>query len=347
MEISRDKLEKLSHLVINVLFKRFENFPGDSMNNRNAPFHEAFLQAFSDKFQGRVVDIPFFISLSSWLHELNTTLGQTFFEGAAHILADGEKREYTSKKLGNLQISKVQKANINNIMTELSNSTRTPNVKEENKILMVRDSSERENAIDFSCDVFIEDEDSIVAIELKSVKPNSGQMSEEKRKILEGKTALFENFPGKRISFYMGFPFDPTVEEPFEKDKDRFMDSIINCRKYFDEKEILLGDELWNLLSGISNTMEKVIDIINRIATPDFLDIYNFINDKSKRHLAKYRQYLERWNLFRELELLNKDQMIKEEIKGNSSLIRIYNQQVFKKEKYNWERYYALKEVVK
>ena len=38
----------------------------------------------------------------------------------------------------------------------------------------------------------------------------------------------------------MGFPFDPTAEEPFEKDKGRFMDLIINCRKYFDEEEILL-----------------------------------------------------------------------------------------------------------
>lgn len=332
--------------MINVLFKRFENFPDDSINNRNAPFHEAFLQAFTDKLRGKVVDIPFFISLSSWLHGLNTTLGQTFFEGAAHILSDGEKREYTSKKLGNLQISTTQKNNINNIMTELSNSNREPNVSVENGILMVKDSSERENAIDFSCDVFIEDEDSITAIELKTVKPNSGEMSGEKRKILEGKTALFENFPGKRISFYMGFPFDPTAEEPFEKDKGRFMDSIINCRKYFDEEEILLGDELWDLLSGTSNTMEQIIDIINTIATTDFLDIYNFINDKSNRQSDEYRQYLERWNLFSELELLDNDQIIKNKIRGSRSLTRTYNQQVFKKEKYNWERYYSLKEII-
>lgn len=346
MELSKDKVEKLSHLVINVLFKRFENFPDDSIDNRNAPFHEAFLKAFSDKLHGKVVDIPFFISLSSWLHGLNTTLGQTFFEGAAHILSDGEKREYTSKKLGNLQISKDQKANINSIMTELSNSTREPNLIEENKILFMEDFSEKENANDFSCDVFIEDEDKIIAIELKSVKPNSGEMAGEKRKILEGKTALFENFPGKRINFYMGFPFDPTAEKSFGKDKDRFMGSIINCNKYFHDEEILLGDELWDFLSGTSNTMQQLINIINVIATTDFLDKYNFINDKSNRPSDKYKEYLKTWNLFSELELLKKDNIIKEKIKGNNRLTRIYNQQVFKKEKYNWDRYNALEGLV-
>ena len=231
-------------------------------------------------------------------------------------------------------------------MTRLSNSTRRPNLLEEDRILFKKDSSGKESANDFSCDVFIEDEDQIIAIELKSVKPNSGEMGGEKRKILEGKTALFENFPGKKISFYMGFPFDPTAEKPFEKDKDRFMDSIINCRKYLDKGEILLADELWDLLSGRDHTMEKLISIINDIATTDFLYKYNFLNDRSNRYTDKYMDYLNEWNLFSEIELLKKDSIIKEKIKGNNRLIRVYNQQVFKKEEYNWGRYYNLKELV-
>lgn len=79
MNLDKDKVEKLSLLIIDVLYKRFESFPEDSTENRNAPFHEAFLRAFSDKLDRKVSDIPFFISLSSWLHGLNTTLGQSFF----------------------------------------------------------------------------------------------------------------------------------------------------------------------------------------------------------------------------------------------------------------------------
>ena len=120
-----DKLkEKIATEVIKTLVTRFESFPEDTKNNRNAPFHEAFLNAFSDKLEGKVTDIPFFISLSSWLQGLNTTLGQSFFEAVAHHLCHGQKMEFTSKKLGNLQITKTQKDNVSDIITKLSNSTK-------------------------------------------------------------------------------------------------------------------------------------------------------------------------------------------------------------------------------
>ncbi len=64
--ISLEKKEKISHIVIKTLYAKFTDFPEDSSKNRNAPFHEAFLQAFKDKLSGKVSDIPFFVSLSSW-----------------------------------------------------------------------------------------------------------------------------------------------------------------------------------------------------------------------------------------------------------------------------------------
>src|SRR3989338_55406 len=136
MPISKDKIEKISLEIIKVLFTRFEKFPEDASSNRNAPFHTSFLNAFTDKFQGKVSNLPFFISLSSWLHGLNTTLGQTFFENAAHILSDGENREYTSKKLGNLPIDKKQKENVNEIITNLSIGKSVPSLPAENKKLL-------------------------------------------------------------------------------------------------------------------------------------------------------------------------------------------------------------------
>jgi len=66
MALTNDITEKISIEVIKTLITRFESFPEDASNNRNAPFHEAFLNAFSDKLEGKVSDIPFFISLSSW-----------------------------------------------------------------------------------------------------------------------------------------------------------------------------------------------------------------------------------------------------------------------------------------
>ncbi len=203
--MNNSQKQKIASTVIRVLLKRFETFPIDATNNRNAPFHEAFLKAFQKNFDEKVSDIPFFISLSSWFHGFNTTLGQTFFEKVAHIVSDGEKREYTSKKLGNLKIYQAQKNKINQIMTELSNSERIPNLRKENKEIFSENFGNLTNAIDFSADVFIEDDNSITAIELKSVKPNSGEMKGEKQKILEGKTALKKNSKTKKFIFTLAF----------------------------------------------------------------------------------------------------------------------------------------------
>ncbi len=205
MPISKERIEKISLEVIKVLYTRFEKFPEDASSNRNAPFHTAFLNAFADKFQGKVSNLPFFISLSSWLHGLNTTLGQAFFENVAYILSDGEKREYTSKKLGNLPITKQQKENVNDLITSLSTSQVSPNLNNENQKLFIDETSDIVSAIDFSVDVFIEDAAQITAIELKTVRPNSGEMRGEKQKILEGKAALFKKFTGKAIRFFIGF----------------------------------------------------------------------------------------------------------------------------------------------
>ena len=90
MALTNKTKEKIATEVIRTLVSRFDSFPEDALQNRNAPFHTAFLKAFSNKFSGKVSDVPFFISLSSWMHGLNTTLGQTFFENIAHHISNGE-----------------------------------------------------------------------------------------------------------------------------------------------------------------------------------------------------------------------------------------------------------------
>lgn len=332
------KKQQIASVVIKVLLKRFETFPLDVSNNRNAPFHEAFLKAFKNNFENKVADVPFFIGLSSWLHGLSTTLGQTFFEKVAHILSDGEKREYTSKKLGNLKIHQHQKDKINEIMTKLSNSEITPDLEQENAEVFSAQNGNLTNAVDFSADVFIEDNNSIIAIELKSVKPNSGEMKGEKQKILEGKTALKKAFPDKEIYFYIGFPFDPTSNVETGHNKTRFLNSIINMTKFFDPTETLIASELWNKLSGETRTMEQILEIINTISTPDFIKRFQFLQNPANKGNSQYIQILEEWFLFSEIEILQKDSQIQEVIQNDKKLQKIYNQQIFKGDEYNWRR---------
>lgn len=346
MALSQDKIEKISFQAIQVLFSRFTNFPEDASQNRNAPFHTAFLNAFSDKFADKACDIPFFVSLSGWLHGLSTTIGQNFFENTAFILSDGEKREYTSGKLGNLKITRKQRENIGKITADLSNRMAKPNLTEEDNLIFIIDDSELINAMDFSADVFIDDGKQIVAIESKTVKPNSGGSQGEKRKILEGKAALFNKYPNHQISFFLGFPFDPTSKDSATGfDKERFTKSVINLNKSFAPEEILLAGELWDKLSGEENTMEQVLAIINSIATVEFMNEYNFLNEQQNKidNPQRYRELLVRWNLFSEIELFDKESELLAQIENNKSSMKIFNQMIFKDGKYRQDRYENLK----
>ena len=344
--------EKIALEVIKVLVSRFESFPEDASNIRNAPFHEAFLNAFTDKLQGKVTDTPFFISLNSWLQGLNTTLGQSFFENVAHHISDGEKREYTSGKLGDLKITQSHRNHISQIIADLSNSTKNPYLKQENKLILQNYNDTIIKANDFSADVFLQDNNSITAIEIKSVKPNSGEMKGEKQKILEGKAALYRKFPNKTINFYIGFPFDPTIKPEYEYitgyDKPRFLRSIINMNKYFDPDETLLASEFWDFLSGQNNTMEQILEIINTIATPEFKDKFNFIRNSENRNKTDYKDLLLNWFLYSEYELINNDDNIKDAIKDKKRLTRIYNKQPFdNKGNYLFDRYNELCSTIK
>ena len=330
--------EQIASTIINVLIKRFETFPEDASNNRNAPFHEAFLEAFGNKLGNIGKDIPYFISLSSWLHGLNTTLGQSFFEKIAHILSSGEKREYTSKKKGNLSIPLSQKNKIDEIVTQLSNGKRKPNITNElQEILKTKDDSAT-NVQDFSADVFIENNASVTAIELKTVKPNSSNMISEKRKIMEGRIALKHHFEGKKVNFYLGFPFDPTSNTATGYDKSRFLNSIIGGVKFFSEDEILLSAELWDLLSGKKNTMKQLLAIINAISNREFIEKYKFLNNPSNRNKIKYKQILQEWCLHTEIKILAKEEKIVSRIINDNKLQAIFNSEIIKSDGYNWNR---------
>jgi hypothetical protein len=174
-------------------------------------------------------------------------------------------------------------------------------------------------------------------------------MKGEKQKILEGKAALFHLFPNKKIYFFFGFPFDPTVNPEAESvtsyDKTRFLNSIVNAHKFCAQNEFLVASELWNFLSGEIGTMENILEIINTIATPDFLEKFRLLKDNFKRTTPEYLSQLEEWNLFSEKELIKSNNHIISKL-SNNNLVRTYNKIAFDKDgKYNWERYNTLKEL--
>ena len=332
--IDKLKTQLIALEVIRVLKTRFDNFPEGSQENRNAPFHEAFLNAFKDKIERYVDNTPFFISLASWLHGLNTTLGQSFFENVAHILSDGEKKTFKDCKY-----YENQEAVIIEIITDLQNGSRKPNLYEENKAIFSVQSGELKEASNFTADVFIMDDGYIEAIELKSVRPNAGEMRGEKLKILKAKACLKLKYPDKDIRYYIGFPFDPFSDTPTGYNKERFMKHLVEFEKYFDPEEVLLAGELWDRLSGEKNTMEMILSIINDIATPSFIEEFNFINELENllNDKERYLDTLKRWHLYYELEIAGSYERLK------ARYSKVMNQAPFKQDgKYNFIRAFEL-----
>ena len=310
------KKELIAQTIIKLLYSRFNSFRDDCNVNRNAPFHVALLNAFTDKLSGPVHDIPVYISLSSWLHGLNTALGQSFFETVAHILCDGDKMCFKGKDIYTNQVNAIS-----DIMIDLKNSKEKPNLTRENEIINNARNGNTQTAANFTADCFYETDSEVVAIELKSVRPNSGEIRGEKQKILQAKAVLKELYPNKEIKYYFGFPFDPTSSTDTGYDKTRFINYLVEASKFIDPSEMLLADELWSHLGGASSgVMSELLHIINTIATPQFMGKYEAIQDKT----VGYENILNEWFLVSEYFIFNNADRIPNTHK------RIARQSIFK-----------------
>lgn len=296
--------QEISKVIIKVLKSRFDSFPTDEAHTRNAPFHKAFLQAFSDKFDNVGTNVEAMISMSSWMHGLNTTLGQTFFESVAHILSNGSKKTCRGEEY---KIYASQENIIGEIMTSLKNDEKVPCKTREDNLLLKHANGELVKGTNFTVDCYIEDANNVIAIELKSVRPNSGETRGEKQKILKAKAALRIMYPGKNVSYMFGFPFDPTGTSDTDSNKHRFMESMIEFPKFVDADEILLADELWSFLSGEQNTMSDLLDLIRVIATPAFMDKFSFITNTNNliNEPKKFISILNDWSLVDEIKISN------------------------------------------
>jgi hypothetical protein len=326
MALSQNKIEKIALQVIKVLHRRFADFPEDSSGIRNAPFHTAFLQAFREKLKEHVSDTSVFISLSSWFHGLNTTLGQSFFEKVSHILCDGEKKNF--KETQSLWFSQKQQTAVSDIITALKNGQQRQDLQNENTLIFCNNIPQNKQVANFSADCYYEDTNSVVAIELKTVRPNSSVFKIEKDKILSAKAGLKNKYPNKVISYYLAFPFDPLSDTPTGSDKTRFMQHNIDATKFFADDEVLLAGELWDFLSGDTDTMQQILDIINVIASTDFQDKYCFLNNPQNRDKdwKKYSQQLEEWKLFSEIAWLD---TVRQKQNKSKTLTHKLNQMLF------------------
>lgn len=315
------KKELIAIEVIKILYLNVGDFVFCDCINLNIPFHKSFIKNFSTNIVDSMTFVP------------------TFYEKVAHILSNGEKKEFSNNKKMSLPSLINQRKSANNITSGLDNKIRKSNSFQEQQECFFDINSYIEYFD--SIDIFIEDNEEVVGIDIKSVRQNIYCYKEEKFKALEIKTALKQLFPNKSVKYFLGFPFDPLSDTPTGYNKQRFMDYSVGFTKYFAENEILLAAELWDYLSGEDKTMETLLEIINSIATIDFLENYRFLSNKQNAldKTEKYLDILKKWYLLRECEIIENHSTIKSLIAKEKSLLRTYNQAIFKNDgQYNINR---------
>lgn len=171
MALSQDQKNRIGEVVKTILLRRLENFPELGAEIRNAPFHAAFLECFHQQLGALNIETPYLIAIASWLHGLNTSLG-TGFENISHILSGGYKRSFAHPY--RLKVTQEQANHIENIIRDLKAGTYKPDlIREDELILNLSSRSPEIDALPFTVDTYIERDDEIIAIELKSVRPNS------------------------------------------------------------------------------------------------------------------------------------------------------------------------------
>lgn len=204
-------------------------------------------------------------------HSISTTFGMSFYEQVCKILADevgyevklqhtisGEVNEETSKYLDKTLENKNYKANRNDELKEIKNLV-TPG-----KVVTHPDST---------VDVFIKTPEGIeYYIDITTVKPNKKEFRVLKRKLLRWTAMRLSINKDADVRAYIAIPYNPeAIQDPSCTEYSRFS-------TYYDRKDLLVGNELWGLVSNNSF---------------DIMDMISIFQDLNKRVEEKVNNELE------------------------------------------------------
>ena len=129
---------------------------------------------------------------------------------------------------------------------------------------------------------------------------------------------VFEN--GNQINVLLSDSVDTSADVKY--DKQRFLQYLVEAEKFVAHEDFLIADELWSFLAGSDGAMQEILDIINAIATPEFMDKFEQIQDVNT-DVEIRREIFNEWHLYSEIHILDN-------ISRTPSNSRIYNQTVFK-----------------
>ena len=202
----------------------------------------------------------------SFIHSLATSLGMSIYEDVSKIIASESAKEcFTKYDIGGV-LSSRQKTVIENIIRELRNKERKPNITEETKeILKVSSDDGKVQKEGRIADLYMLRNGIEYYFEIKTVKPNIDIFTKSKAKLLEWVARKRKN-----IKVFLGFPYNPYYPQPYSR---------FTTQNLMDPpNDFLVGEEYWDFLGG-EHTFKSMLKIFDQVGK----DCKSKIHEKIKQ----------------------------------------------------------------
>ena len=215
------------------------------------------------------------MALYSFIQSLNTNFGTSIFEPVAeelgHCHFDIIERQ---KEVGNIITKEAQRV-IQDIMDSLESGNSRPNKNDEiAKILDVAQSGETSTIKPTKIDLFLQQNNNVYLIDIKTAKPNKGGFKEFKRTLLTWVACYAYANPQANIHSLIAIPYNPYEPKPYER---WTMAGMLDL-----DFELKVAKEFWDFIGGVGS-YEIILDSFEEVG----LEMRNEIDEYFKKfHLS-------------------------------------------------------------
>lgn len=196
------------------------------------------------------------MALYSFIHSVNTMLGQSIFEKVAEVIAipnfDRAESQYNFE--GYLSDKAVLE--IDNIMLHLRSAKLQADESTENeRIRLAANQGTLGKIRKTRADLFVHKKDIEHYFEIKTVKPNIDVFTRTKEKLLQWKSMRYSINQRIKVKAYICIPYNPEAPNPYSR---------WTLQGLYDLKnEVLVAEEFWDFLGG-RGTYEELLDIFEK-----------------------------------------------------------------------------------
>jgi len=224
----RDKqLQEVSSLLKQKIISKLKNYTPET---QSMPFHIRLLG--KDR-----------MAIFSFIHSINTMLGQSIFEKAAEIIGKRNFHEIKASYSFKGYISDKAILEIEDIMEGLRSVTITADERKEDiRIKTASNKGDKGIIKKTKVDLFAIKGNEEYYFEIKTAKPNIDIFDKTKTKLLRWKAMRYSINPSVRVNTYVCIPYNPQEPKPYNR---------WTLQGLYDlKKEVLVAEEFWDFIGG-------------------------------------------------------------------------------------------------